>query len=205
MSYEIPKKDTCTAVEIKKSRFIAHLRHVDNPDKIQRIIGALKKKHPRASHVCWAAAWKAPEDSCCHGFSDDKEPTGCAGQPLLKVLSHSGIGQSLIAVVRYFGGTKLGTGGMIKAYTEAAHTVLKRAETHTYTPVQIFSITFPYSLENTLRTTLRAYPVIHAEFFHGICVKAQVHVAYSKADEFVQYMHSRYHKNISLTADEHIL
>jgi uncharacterized YigZ family protein len=202
MSYEIPKKNTCAEVERKKSRFIAHLRHANNPDTIQRIIADLKTLHPRASHVCWAAAWKAPEDSCCHGFSDDKEPTGCAGQPILKVLYHSGIGQSVIAVVRYFGGTKLGTGGMIKAYTEAAHAVIKRAETHTYTPVQTFSITFPYPLENALRTTLNYFPVINAEFTHGVSVKARVCVEYSKSDEFAQYVHSRYHGKITLRAEE---
>ena len=101
---------------INRSRFICYLRPCDNIANAKAMLKELQKLHPQASHHCHAFLTKAADDSQGYGFSDDGEPTGTAGKPMLLALQGGGIGQVCAIVVRYFGGTKLGTGGLQRAY-----------------------------------------------------------------------------------------
>lgn len=101
---------------INRSRFICYLRPCDNIAEAKLMLKELQQLHPQASHHCHAFLTKAAEDSQGYGFSDDGEPTGTAGKPMLLALQGGGIGQVCAIVVRYFGGTKLGTGGLQRAY-----------------------------------------------------------------------------------------
>lgn len=102
----------------KKSRFIANVFNIENEDEAAQIIISVKKKYWDARHNCYA--YVCGENNGQQKFSDDGEPAGTAGKPILDVIIRSGISNCLIVVTRYFGGTLLGTGGLIRAYQAAA-------------------------------------------------------------------------------------
>ena len=102
----------------KKSRFIGYIRHVENEEEAEAFIVEIKKKHYDARHNC--SAYSVGEDKMVMRFSDDGEPSGTAGKPILEVITGNGLHNVCIVVTRYFGGTLLGTGGLVRSYTEAA-------------------------------------------------------------------------------------
>jgi len=108
--------------EIRKSRFIAHVLPVADRAAAMAQLRLLRDAHPAATHVCWALLAGGQS-----GMSDDGEPSGTAGRPMLDVLRHHDLEGALAAVVRYFGGIKLGAGGLVRAYTDAVATALQRA------------------------------------------------------------------------------
>ncbi|MEX3958713.1 YigZ family protein [Trinickia sp. EG282A] len=110
-------------VEIRKSRFIAYAIPVADRDASMRALQRLRHEHPTATHVCWALLAGGQS-----GMSDDGEPSGTAGRPILEVLRHHDLDGVLGAVVRYYGGVKLGAGGLVRAYTDAIASALQRAE-----------------------------------------------------------------------------
>ncbi len=101
---------------VNRSRFICYLRPCRTAAQAKDIIKELQHIHPQANHYCYAFLTGSTEDSQGYGFSDDGEPSGTAGRPMLAVLQGGTIGQVCAVVVRYFGGTKLGTGGLQRAY-----------------------------------------------------------------------------------------
>ena len=109
----------------KKSRFIAHVQAVDSVEEAQEFIEAVKKKYWDARHNC--SAFSVGEMNPLTRCSDDGEPGGTAGKPILEVIQGSGICNIVIVVTRYFGGTLLGTGGLVRAYTEAAKAGIENA------------------------------------------------------------------------------
>lgn len=109
----------------KKSRFIAHVQAVDSVEEAQKFIEAVKKKYWDARHNC--SAFSVGEMNPLTRCSDDGEPGGTAGKPILEVIQGSGIRNIVIVVTRYFGGTLLGTGGLVRAYTEAAKAGIENA------------------------------------------------------------------------------
>lgn len=114
--YLIPAAPIVWEQEIKKSRFIACLAHTPDIASARAWIGQLRDAHPQAGHHCWGFVAGMPGDSRVLGFSDDGEPSGTAGKPILAQLQGAGIGEVTAVVVRYFGGIKLGTGGLVRAY-----------------------------------------------------------------------------------------
>ena len=110
--------DAFAEIVILRSRFLAYVYHCESEDECAERLAALRKKHYDATHVCYA--YCADIEGRTIRFSDDGEPSSTAGAPILSVINKGGLRQVLIAVVRYFGGTKLGAGGLVRAYTEAA-------------------------------------------------------------------------------------
>ncbi|ALJ73321.1 IMPACT family member YigZ [Burkholderia pseudomallei] len=110
-------------LDIRKSRFIAYAIPVEDRDAAMAELQRLRAEHPGATHVCWALLAGGQS-----GMSDDGEPSGTAGRPILKVLRHHDLDGVLGAVVRYFGGVKLGAGGLVRAYTDAIAAALIDAE-----------------------------------------------------------------------------
>jgi len=126
-SHAIPVSHTLsTAVsselEIRKSRFIAEAIPVADRDAAMAELRRLREAHPGATHVCWALLAGGQS-----GMSDDGEPSGTAGRPILEVLRHHDLDGVLAAVVRYYGGVKLGAGGLVRAYTDAIASALLNA------------------------------------------------------------------------------
>lgn len=115
-----PEAPHTTSLEIKRSRFLAQCCHAPDAAAAKSFIGAVRALRPDASHNCWAYVAGAPGDTSRIGSSDDGEPHGTAGRPMLNALLHSGIGGICMVVSRWFGGVKLGTGGLSRAYQESA-------------------------------------------------------------------------------------
>lgn len=113
--------DYCFRVqeEIKKSIFIASIGHANSKESAKFFIEKICQEFPDATHNCYAFAVGAPKDTAHIGQSDNGEPHGTAGKPMLNILLHADIGEVVAVVTRYFGGIKLGTGGLVKAYQGA--------------------------------------------------------------------------------------
>ena len=115
-SWLIPAEPVIFVEEIKKSRFITLLAHTDGVEAAKAFVESVRADHPDARHHCVAWVAGPPNDSQQLGFSDDGEPAGTAGKPMLSQLMGSGVGEITAVVVRYYGGILLGTGGLVKAY-----------------------------------------------------------------------------------------
>ena len=109
--------------EIKKSKFIAYFYLINSQEEATKVLSDLKKEHKKARHIPYAYKVKTTAKK-----SDDKEPNGTAGTPLYNLLENNHLENCLIAVVRYFGGIKLGAGGLLRAYVNAANNAIKRKE-----------------------------------------------------------------------------
>lgn len=109
-------------IEVKKSIFIGKSFHISSPEEAAELLAAERKKYPDARHICYA--WIVGGESSRQKSSDDGEPQGTAGQPLLELLTSNGFTDSMICVTRYFGGTLLGTGGLRRAYSDSGRLAL---------------------------------------------------------------------------------
>lgn len=147
---------------IKKSRFIACVQPVDDRAQAQAVVGALRAEHPQAAHVCWALLAGGQSAAV-----DDGEPGGTAGLPMLAVLRHQDLDGVLATVVRYWGGTKLGAGGMVRAYTDAVATALQGAIKVPRRRLAHLRCRLPYALEGWLRRQLAQAGATLDEVKHG--------------------------------------
>ena len=127
---------------VKKSRFIAIAVKSESLEEVKEIVRAVRDKHPKANHVVHAAV--IGKSGSLYSSSDDKEPKNTAGRPALEVLKGSGITNITVCIVRYFGGTLLGTGGLVKAYGDSVKEVLKAVRTQELIERSTFSMTLPY-------------------------------------------------------------
>ncbi|MEZ7198474.1 YigZ family protein [Pseudodesulfovibrio karagichevae] len=114
--YPIPAAFHRVEETIKRSRFMTSMGHAPDMESARAFVAAIKEEFPDATHNCWAFNAGPSGDTAFVGLSDDGEPSGTAGKPMLGVLLHSGVGQIAVVVTRWFGGTKLGTGGLVRAY-----------------------------------------------------------------------------------------
>lgn len=127
----------------KRSKFYAFAEHVSTEDEAKQRVAALKKKFYDARHVCFA--YVLGFDGAQTRSNDDGEPSGTAGRPILGALRSAGITFALVAVVRYFGGVKLGTGGLVVAYREAAAAAIAAATVEERLVMSYFKIDVPYA------------------------------------------------------------
>ena len=111
-----------TLIEIKKSKFYGYRYDITTQSEADEIVAGLRKEHKKATHVCFA--YKIVGGQEIVKFSDDGEPSGTAGRPILGVIEKKNLKNVLVVVVRYFGGIKLGAGGLVRAYTKSASDVL---------------------------------------------------------------------------------
>ncbi|MGL4607254.1 MAG: YigZ family protein [Eubacteriaceae bacterium] len=112
--------------EIKKSRFISLVFHVENEEEVALILSEIRKKHYKATHICSAYVLNTTPER--QKASDDGEPAGTAGKPILEVINHRELKDVLVVVIRYFGGIKLGAGGLIRAYGSGGSDVLNQCQ-----------------------------------------------------------------------------
>ncbi|MBR9728847.1 YigZ family protein [Shewanella intestini] len=125
----IPAKNIELEEEIKHSRFISFMFHCPSADVMKAELGRIKLEFPGASHYCYAFVAGAPTNLIDMGSSDDGEPSGSAGRPMLACLQGANIGELGVIVVRYFGGTKLGVGGLVRAYSSGVKKLIPQLET----------------------------------------------------------------------------
>lgn len=126
--YPIPRAQARAELVIERSRFICTVAHAETPEAAHAFVREVQGEFDDATHNCWAFVAGPPGSSARIGMSDDGEPHGTAGRPMLTVLMHSGVGEIVAVVTRYYGGTRLGTGGLARAYSGAVQEALSRLE-----------------------------------------------------------------------------
>jgi len=145
-AFDIPADAVSISEEIiKKSRFITLLAHTDGVEAARAFVQQVKEAHPDARHHCWAWVAGAPQDSQQLGFSDDGEPSGTAGKPMLAQLMGANIGEITAVVVRYYGGIMLGTGGLVKAYGGGVQQGLRQLARTRKVPMKQFALKCDYA------------------------------------------------------------
>ena len=149
--YLVPKGLFRLEEKIRKSRFIASVGRANDLEGAKAFIREIQQSFPDATHNCWAFALDAPGQTARVGASDDGEPHGTAGRPILNALLHSNVGEAVVVVTRYFGGIKLGTGGLVRAYGQTAAAALAGAPLVEKTHPLILSVICGYPHVDALK------------------------------------------------------
>ena len=150
----VPAGPAVAEIEIKRSRFLAELVPVSSQEQARAFLKAQKEKYADAAHV--VHAFSVGKTGGTLGCSDDGEPSGTAGRPVLEVLKGSGLTNAMLTVTRWFGGTLLGTGGLVKAYTEAAKAVVAETEPVELVETRSFRLGLGYDLYERAKRLLEA-------------------------------------------------
>ncbi|MEN2751740.1 YigZ family protein [Psychrobacter sp. FBL11] len=151
MSYHTLQKVVTARLEIKKSEFITYAYPVTTREQAMFHVEQLREQYPDARHWCWAYIIGDPDNTTSAGFDDDGEPNGTAGRPILNVLQHKSIGNVIIIVVRYFGGIKLGAGGLTRAYAGSAQAAVDEMILRPYVPMAQVQILAEFATEAQCR------------------------------------------------------
>lgn len=156
----------------KRSRFLGHVRHVENEDEAKAFIAEMKKKYYDARHNCWCYIIRGGAER----YSDDGEPQGTAGIPMLEVLRREGVTDIVCVVTRYFGGVLLGAGGLLRAYTKSTKDALDAAGISVVRRWVECDVPCSYSSAERLKTELCACGAVvsEVEYGAGVTIKALV-------------------------------
>lgn len=176
---------------IKKSRFIACVQPMADRAGAQKVVAELWAQHPGAAHVCWALLAGGQSAAV-----DDGEPSGTAGRPMLDVLRHQDLEGVLATVVRYFGGVKLGAGGLVRAYTDSVAQALLKAEKIAIIKQRHLICTAPYAMEGLLRRELDSAGAALGEVAHADLVTFHFSLPDSAADALVARLNEAGHGRI---------
>ncbi|MDP7593535.1 MAG: YigZ family protein [Litorilituus sp.] len=144
-SYQIAINQVEHTTLVNRSRFICYLYPCTSSEEAKEYVKQLQTLHGQASHYCYAFLTNASNNSLGYGYSDDGEPSGTAGKPMLAVLQGGGIGEVCAIVVRYFGGTKLGTGGLQRAYADSVRQALPFLRSKTKIAMAMRTLACQYS------------------------------------------------------------
>ncbi|MFD2230988.1 YigZ family protein [Alkalimarinus sediminis] len=150
-NYPVPSSSCEVCYEIKKSRFIAFATFADTRESAMQRLAEVKQKYPDARHHCWAYQFGNPKSAASAAMSDDGEPSGTAGKPILNVLQHKNVGDIMIIVTRYFGGVKLGAGGLVRAYSAAAQMAMEALKTEQQVARELLELSCGFGDEQLVR------------------------------------------------------
>lgn len=173
-------------IVIKRSRFIGHAAPVESEEDAQRFIEAIRQQHPQATHNCYA--YIVGERDEWQKFSDDGEPSGTAGKPILEVIKHQGLKNVVVVVTRYFGGVMLGAGGLVRAYTDGAVAGIEAAEQVMQVLHRTILVEVDYTWLGKLENELRQRQVLTGETSFADNVTLLCRPRLTEADAFVQWM-----------------
>lgn len=180
---------TENTVEIKRSKFIATLSHVESGEDAEAFVRAVRKRYPDATHNCYA--YIADELGNETRFSDDGEPGGTAGQPMLEVLKKRGVVKAAVVVTRYFGGIKLGAGGLVAAYTDSVSEVLDAAGIRRMTECAEVTVECDYSDHSAIESALTRAGALRGEAVYGENVRAVWYAETDKSGELIELVSAK--------------
>lgn len=146
-AYRRPLAPHRVEIEIKRSRFITTGIALNSMEDFHRFVEQIRAEHSKATHNCTAYLLGSPQRPLAAGSNDDGEPSGTAGKPMLNMLIQRGVGDVAVVVTRYFGGIKLGAGGLIRAYGQAVAALVDDWQYSEVEPQETLSVSYPYSLE----------------------------------------------------------
>ncbi|MBO6263887.1 MAG: YigZ family protein [Clostridia bacterium] len=166
---------------IERSRFIGKVFTVKTEDEAREYINSVKKEHPFATHNCYAYV---AERGAIARFSDDGEPQGTAGMPMLEVLKNRGLSDTLVVITRYFGGIKLGAGGLVRAYSSTAAAALDEAGVEELRPSNVIKVVVAYDKYSAFLKFCEKRTIITTDTAYGENVEITVAVPTEDAAEF---------------------
>lgn len=182
---------------IKKSRFITCVQPMSDRAAAQKVVAELWAQHPGAAHVCWALLAGGQSAAV-----DDGEPSGTAGRPMLDVLRHQDLEGVLATVVRYFGGVKLGAGGLVRAYTDGVAQALLQAEKVAIVKQRTLRCTLPYAQEGMVRREIDAAQAVLLQVAHSDLVTLEFSLPDSAAAALVARLNEAGNGRIAWLDDE---
>jgi uncharacterized YigZ family protein len=170
-------------IKVKGSRFIAAAAPVGSEEEAKTLVGQISREHHDATHNCYAYR-VGHGDEAVFRFSDAGEPSGTAGKPILEAIECRGLTDVAVVVTRYFGGTKLGTGGLARAYRESAQAVLEKVGTITAFLTDDFTVSFPYDLTKEIRKLLGKHDVRVLGEKYGHKTSLSIRIRKSRSERF---------------------
>lgn len=166
--------------DVKASIFIAYASRADEPEQAMRFLHEVLQRHTDASHLCWA--YKIGQQ---YRFSDGGEPGGTAGQPILRAIEGQGLDHVVVGVIRYFGGTKLGAGGLMRAYGGVAAEALRTASRREETPREVVSVDVAFEYLGALYRLLESHGAEErVENYHESGVRLRFTLASAEIERF---------------------
>ena len=181
-SYRIPTKSGASEYVDKRSRFLGLVRPVGSEDEARTIIAACKKQYHDARHNCWCYLLRDGTER----YSDDGEPQGTAGIPMLEGFRREGVCNVVCVVTRYFGGILLGTGGLVRAYTAAAKDALLDAGVNEMRQWASLRVTCPYSLYDRVRLEAEKLGAVFENTDYGADITLALLLPEEAAEPFAQ-------------------
>lgn len=184
--YRTVKRNASHEIVIERSRFIAHVKEVISEEEAQDFIAKTKKAHWSATHNC--SAYLIGMRNEIQKAQDDGEPSGTAGVPMLEVLKKLDMKNTVVVVTRYFGGIKLGAGGLVRAYSKSTKEGLIHAGIVERTKVYVMRTKIDYTFLGKIENQLRNSPYLIKEILYGTDVEVDCFVALHQKDSFLTYM-----------------
>jgi len=184
--YSVPVATRQIETIVKKSRFIATACFADSREAALQCVEDIRLQFPDAGHHCWAYLIGAPDNPDTIAMSDDGEPGGTAGKPILNVLQHKQVGNIVIVVSRYFGGIKLGAGGLVRAYSGSAQSVMDGLVVSQFVATMRTRISIDFSQEQYLRHWLSIHrgKILKTSYHDGVI--CEIELAESEHESLTQ-------------------
>lgn len=182
--YPIPAAVHRVEEEIKRSRFITTLAHAPTLEAARAFIAGVRTEFPDATHNCWAYVVGPPGSTSQIGLSDDGEPHGSAGRPMLTVLLHAGVGDVAAVVTRYFGGTLLGVGGLVRAYSGGVQFALASLPTVERVPTALLDVVIDYTAITSFQRLAPNFEAVVVAQEFGLDAAYRVRVPLSQIEAF---------------------
>jgi len=186
MPYLIPAESICIEQQVKRSLFHCSIAHCPDREAAESFIRCIAQQHKDANHNCWAMVAGPPDEPQGYGMSDDGEPRGCAGKPMFNVLQHAGIGEIAVVVSRWFGGIKLGTGGMARAYSSSVQLGLAALTAVQKIHYTSLTLTLPYEDLQAVEYLLRQVEGKMTGQNYNELIRLELEVPMGKHDNFLQ-------------------
>lgn len=176
MSIRVPAAMQSAELVVKKSRFIAWAAPADTREAALAWLSEARAQYPDAGHHCWAYLLGAEQGATQAAANDDGEPGGTAGKPILNVIQHKGISNVVVIVIRYFGGVKLGAGGLVRAYAGATEAVLSQTQVTELRPHTLCVLECDFANEQALRhfVTQQEGVIKDASYHEGVTLKVSL-------------------------------
>lgn len=184
IGFKSVKKEATAEIVVSKSRFICNVKRVKSDDEAKEFVQSVKKKYADARHNCYA--YVLSKNSAYVKFSDDGEPQGTAGFSMLEVLKNRGLYEVAAVVTRYFGGVKLGVGGLKRAYSDAIVAALDKSEESEYLYSYFYSVAVEQSLLKKLESVIESIGKKTGVAYLGAVVKLEFSVPISFADNLIK-------------------
>jgi len=184
--YPIPAANHRVEEEFKRSRFITTITYAPTVEAARAFIADMKSEFGDASHNCWAYLVGPPGGTAQMGYSDDGEPHGTAGRPMFTVLQHCGLGDIAAVVTRYYGGTNLGKGGLVRAYSSGPQYALEGLSVAEHVPQSVLEVVIDYTSVTLVQRMLPEYEAAIVDETYAADVTYRIQLPEERADIFEQ-------------------